>query len=510
MESVTLQNRFSRTADLLTSAYLCVVFFGLPLVFSNFYFNITETKQAFFLIASGIYLLFLLFARILFPPQDARLHRVRIHPAALALITLFAVSVAGALMSRYSGEAFLGENNRYQGLLSLFAYAAVALALSNRALDLRWPERAFVLGAALVSLLGLLNHFGVDPFGFYAHLRESDQGRFLSTIGNADFYGAYLVLAFAVTLGFFLRANTAYTRVLSGLALAIASFGALVAGSDCAALGLIACALVFPLLLFSDLPAMRALALGGVLFFMCAFVFGLLSGMLPSRTFLSSFSVSVRRPAVSLPLAAFFLLVWALLRNTGAARLPRLQRTYIIALAALAALGAIALLLLNTLWKDLPIGSIARYARFNAGWGTDRGRIWAFVSRFYASLPPLQKLFGASSGTLFHADAARPLFADASLDTAHNEYLQYLVTNGALGLACYLAALVFAIRSGIQKHALSPAFRGFTVAAIAYAAQAAVNIAQPMTTPVFIVLLGVLISRAPQPPPEPADANPAA
>ena len=61
-----------------------------------------------------------------------------------------------------------------------------------------------------------------------------------------------------------------------------------------------------------------------------------------------------------------------------------------------------------------------------ASWGTDRGRIWAFAARFYDSLPPVQKLFGAGSGALFHADAARPLFSDASLDTAHNEYLQYL------------------------------------------------------------------------------------
>ena len=42
-------------------------------------------------------------------------------------------------------------------------------------------------------------------------------------------------------------------------------------------------------------------------------------------------------------------------------------------------------------------------------------------------------------GALFHADSARPLFSDASLDTAHNEYLQYLVTlrrAGADQLSC--------------------------------------------------------------------------
>lgn len=511
MEHGYLQKRFLRAAGILTAAYLCAVFFGLPLVFSNYYFNITETKHTYYLISSGVYLLLLLFARIVYPPEGGREHgSLRVHPAALALCALFAVSVAGAMISRYPGEAFWGENNRYQGLLTLFVYALVALALSNRTLELRWPERAFVLCAVLVSLLGLMNHFGADPLGFYAHLRELDRARFLSTIGNADFYGAYLVLAFAVTLGFFLRAGSVRTRILSALALACVSFGALVAGSDSAALGLCACALVFPMLLFRDPPAMRALALGWVVFFSCAFVFGLLARALPSKTLLSSFSVFVSHPAVSLPLAAVSILIWFSLRSAGEERLLRLQKPYWIAIAALAVLGAAALLLLNTLWRELPIGSLARYVRFNASWGTDRGKIWAFAARFYGSLPPAQQLFGASSGALFHADAARPLFADASLDTAHNEYLQYLVTNGALGLAGYLAALALAIRAGVRRSASSPAFRGFAVAVIAYAAQAAVNIAQPMTTPIFFLLLGILVSRAPQPPPESADAKSAA
>ena len=67
--SLTLQQKFLRASSLLTTAYLCAMFLVHPLVFSNFYFNITETKQGFFLIASGVYLLLLLFARIALPPD---------------------------------------------------------------------------------------------------------------------------------------------------------------------------------------------------------------------------------------------------------------------------------------------------------------------------------------------------------------------------------------------------------------------------------------------------------
>lgn len=61
--------------------------------------------------------------------------------------------------------------------------------------------------------------------------------------------------------------------------------------------------------------------------------------------------------------------------------------------------------------------------------------------------------------------------------------------------AAYPLMLFFALRSGICKSVLHPAARGLTVALAAYAVQAVVNIAQPMTTPLAILIVGVLVSR---------------
>ena len=496
---LTLQQRYLRAASLLTLAYLCAMFLLHPLVFSNFYFNITETKQGFFLVSSGLYLLLLLFARIALPPDfGVKRTHAPVSPTVIALFALFAVSLVGSLISHYPGEAFFGENNRYQGLLSLFCYACLALALSRVEIDLKWPERAFLFGACLVSLLGLMHHFGIDPIGFARDLRAGDRGRFLSTIGNADFYASYIAMAFAVVLGFFLRAN-GKTRVLSAIALALVSLGVLVAGSDSAALGMIALFALAPLLLFHDARALGRLALGLGVFLLCAFLFGLFSGWLDGVTFLSSFFLRLSRPILSLPLAAFAFVLWLLLKKAAPEKLARAEKPYLLALVAAFLLTILALVLLNTSLRSVPLGGLERYFHFSESWGTDRGKIWTFVVSVYEKLPFAQKLFGASSGALFHADAVHPLFSDAGLDTAHNEYLQYLVTNGALGLISYLAALVFAIIAGFKRSRLEPVYRGLTLAVLAYAVQAAVNIAQPMTTPIFFVLIGVLISRKSEP-----------
>ena len=94
MNPASNQKRFLCAAAAFTTLYLCVVLLGLPLIFTNFYFNITETKQALFHIASGCYLLLILLARIAFPPDyGVSKSRVPLHPAALALAALFVVSV---------------------------------------------------------------------------------------------------------------------------------------------------------------------------------------------------------------------------------------------------------------------------------------------------------------------------------------------------------------------------------------------------------------------------------
>lgn len=498
MEVFTNQQRYLRAARRVTSAYLLAVCFLFPLVFWQKFFDITEAKLAFFLGASALYLLSLVLLRLIFPRDfGVRREHIAPSPAVLAMAALFLIFCAGSALGGHPGDVFWGQNNRYQGLLTLFAYAAVLLALSQNAVELRLVERALALGAIPVCALGLLNHFGVDPLGFYTDLRSFDRGRFISTLGNADFYGSYLCIAFPAVLGWFTQAKLRRDRVLAAVSLACASFGVLVAGSDSTALGLLVAALLFPLFLFADTDSFRRLFAAGAVFSLCALVFGQLSRVLPSKTYLSAFMQTLACPAVSSALLALFVLLWFFLRRVRPARLQRLKKPYLITLLALATLVAAGLVLLNTALIDLPLGGAADYLRFSASWGTDRGKIWMFALRLYRSYSPLQKLFGAGPGALYYADAANRVFSDAALDTAHNEYLQYLLVSGAAGLCAYLLLVVFSVRSGLKKGEAQPGARALTIAVLAYCAQAAVNIAQPMSTPLLFVLLGALIARSP-------------
>ena len=79
-------------------------------------------------------------------------------------------------------------------------------------------------------------------------------------------------------------------------------------------------------------------------------------------------------------------------------------------------------------------------------------------------------------------------------DSVHNEYLQYLITIGPFGLLSYMAIHITAIMSVIKKKLNNPLTIGTLLAVLCYAAQATVNINQPIATPIMWTLLAVCVA----------------
>ncbi len=485
-------NRFDRLMRSFTTAYLAVVCFLLPLVFYRLYFDITETKHIFFMATAILYVLLLLMFYILSPARSSIRRDRSPNWIVLSMLVFFVCSVIAAFLSEHPQDVLIGRYNRYQGLLTISIYAALIFALSRQSFDLRYLEIALAASGSIAGILGVLNHFGIDPVGFMVNLSAADQGRFISTLGNADFYGSFLCIAFPVTFGWFCREKALAQRLLSTAALLAVSFGVMVAGSDSTALGLIIAALAFPIVLMHEKRSLQRYFIGWMLFACAALLFGIASSFFTSVTYLSYFAVAISKAQVALALllvCGIALLVLQRKRNWEPARS---RRRYWYALVIAMMVGSTALILLNTVFADLPLGKAERYLRWSESWGTDRGKIWTYCVNLYASFSPAQKLFGGGSGVLFYADQTNRVFQDAALDTAHNEYLQYLLTTGILGLAAYLSTLFFSIRSGLKVSTKCPAIRGLTIAVVTYAAQSVVNIAQPASTPLLFVLIGLL------------------
>lgn len=125
--------------------------------------------------------------------------------------------------------------------------------------------------------------------------------------------------------------------------------------------------------------------------------------------------------------------------------------------------------------------ALSNYLVFNDSWGTDRGYIWKASMRLYAKFPFIRKLFGygpETFGILTINKIYNEMVSSTHLifDNAHNEYLQDLVTLGAVGLITYLWFLFSAWRAMYKNREQSSYLLGLLLATLCYNVQAIVNL----------------------------------
>ncbi|MBQ1975379.1 MAG: O-antigen ligase family protein, partial [Ruminococcus sp.] len=145
--------------------------------------------------------------------------------------------------------------------------------------------------------------------------------------------------------------------------------------------------------------------------------------------------------------------------------------------------------------KETELGEMEKLLRMNDAWGTHRGIMWLRSFDIFADANPWQKLFGTGPDTFYFAFEKYfeqlAEYGNSSTDAAHNEYINYLITIGIAGLGSYLAFAGGALVRGFKAAKRNPAVLCCAAAVVAYLAQATVNIALPISTPLFIVFVSL-------------------
>ena len=108
-------------------------------------------------------------------------------------------------------------------------------------------------------------------------------------------------------------------------------------------------------------------------------------------------------------------------------------------------------------------------------------------------------------GCLPDAFAFEPYFSqlqeygNSSTDAAHNEYINYLITIGLVGTISYLVFTGSALVRGFKASKKYPVALACAGAVVCYLAQATVNIALPIATPLFFLFVAMCEGCARQP-----------
>lgn len=499
--------------------YVIAMFGVFPLVMHNRYYDLTKTRFLFFAAATAAVAACVLvmsfaawlregdFAGDVFAGAVRRLSCPDIF-----LLCFVLVAVCSCLCSEFMPYAVLGTEGRYIGMVPLVLCGA-AYFIVSRLYD--GGEFAFFVLCAVACAMFLLavgHSFCFDPLGLQAGLDAENRAVFYSTIGNRNVLSSFVVMALGLASFLFcFEEGTGGAAVYA--ATCVLGFMALFAcDSDS---GFIGAAVMFYALPFfgrrKGFSAARYTALLA-LFFIAGKVMGILRLSLPTAKDETGFLMEILlyHPAVYAVIAALCVLEAALLycgRNyyMSDRRIPKgFLRVWAVfgILAAALLIGAI--VWFSAFDTDTDLGQLAGYLRLDEDWGSGRGEAWSTAFWKYTDYGPGELLIGRGPDTA--ALILNPGYLSGSgmggstyFDNCHNEYLQYLLTMGFLGLVSYVGFLVGVLAKMFKKgnrKAPSPAAAACGLSVLCYAAQALVNINQSITTPLVFVIAAVGVSYA--------------
>ncbi len=472
--------------------YLVLLMFGLPLIITNKYFNITETKSVYFYIIS----IALIVATAFFSSKNkdegeavgSLISRAELSATDIAmLIFCFAVFIS-AVFSDYQ-DVWLGVASRYQGFLTVLVYVAVYFIISRNFTVAQSFLLFSVFSFSIVSILGVLNCFDVDIFGFYNGISENYKTLFLSTIGNINFYSSYMCLLLPLVVSGFCLSEGKISRTVYTVALVIGSFGMMVTSSESFVVGFASSLMIMPLFFYSRLHRFKRYLISLIIIVLSSQAYMLFYRLYGKGNIALSKLLSVFvNPYIALMIVALCLMAYLL-----AAKAPSKIKILKIVYPILLVIFALAIIACFILANTVGIGELDKIFKITTEWGTYRGKIWRFCFSRFKGFGFKDKLIGIGPESLRYITEGVKLFDHQSLDQAHNEYLQYLITTGVFGLSAYLGVIGTTVYTVVRKLKESTLAVALLAGLISYWFQASVNIAQPFTTPIVYVYIACIV-----------------
>lgn len=411
-----------------------------------------------------------------------------------------------------TGSTLVG--GRDNGLILMLFYAAVYFLITR---CYRYKEYVFLALAgtnAFIYLIAVLNGFYLDPLGTLETFNRSDSENqffymnFLSTIGNKNMFASHICVTLPAITAMFVHTEKLVNKIVYLASAALGAMAVVICDSDSVVLGMGAFIAVFTVV-YSRRPekmkkfllALTAMLLSIKLLRFFSYLGG--DGYKELSAIPYKVMLSDKTFVVIAVLAALTALAYYLSFRHADFVLPKAVPIALASLFSLAALAGVGVIVYYSAFDTTTdLGELEKTLRFSDAWGTHRGIFWDRAIRIFGERSFFQKLFGSGPETFYYA--FEPFFpelweyGDGKTDAAHNEYINYLITIGIAGLASYLtftgSALVRAFRSAKQN----PLALVFAAPVVAYLAQAVVNIAVPIATPIFVIFVALCETAARQ------------
>lgn len=527
---------FGSIAAGIAAVYVLVMLCVFPLYTNDMYFDVLSARFTFYWVGTFLtgllfVLLFIVYLLIDWKENqgvNSREQLAMLKPGRLvkhlrptdwcflALIGIMLISMIG---SGYPYETFWGNRGRYQGLLCWLMYAVEYIFITRFYRYKPWHLKAFLFAGMLVCLWGITDFFRLDLFGFLENVGNAQKNTFVSSVGNINTYTNLTAVIFAVSSLQFITDRKAPAFIFDYVVMLISSMACIMGVSD---------NVVFAYAgFFAAVPFWAWRTRRGILRYLIvlatavaaiAVTGGVVNAGIDNISLYigGSFFISLGQSGMLAGAAVLLMLVAVAFlgvnlyqsRKQGSNLLDReTTRAVRIAWSVFCVAGAVAVIAAivdaNTGGHPDFWAPYANAIIFNDDWGTHRGHNWRLAWNYYTeSASVFEKLFGHGPDT-YYMITMDNYFAEMTrkygevYDSAHNEYLNYLMTIGLTGVIAYVSWIVTQIRSMLKTAAKQPAAAACGFALLTYAAQAVINIAIPITLPVVftVAYMGLAMGR---------------
>ncbi len=497
-------------------AYTIAMFCVYPIIVDNAYFNITITKTNFFQTATVVFIIcfgvaFLVDIAIhklfdidekLFLEDNAKFYT---KPSFWMEMFILA-NVIAWYMADCSANSITGELARYMGLKTYLIIGLVFICLSYITDISKLSIVAFAVVAVYTYIIGILQHLEIDvqqwskgeksifDFMYYRERLSSDQfDIYMSTFGNINIFSSFIVISLSLFVVIFIFTSINYMKIISAAVIVLGGCSLMIANSDSGYIGMAGAMFVLFLICYNAgkvknfIVSLILLACGNLL---VVLMNNFAVGEYDKR---GGFAQALDRMDLSLMIIIGLVMVYLLVHYVAENHRDKVEKlnkklVTIGILVATAVAGIATVIVGNAM-------GIAAFT-FNDKWGTYRGFVWSRAWAIFEDASLANKLFGYGNETFgvymnayFYNDMKE--IVGKIYDNAHNELLQYLITLGIFGVLAYLglvaSSIIYMLRYGKGNYLVY----GCLTVTVGYFVQALVNLNQPITTPLYFVIMAL-------------------
>ncbi len=520
-ESVTPKDSFTEGCSFAISEVVGIGVLVLvtlfPLYFNDAYYDILSAKFNFFARSMLALTAIALVTALIMICLDIKSHEgehtktflARLHPrnwkknfriADAAVLLFWILAGISTILSDFVHEAFWGNEGRYSGFYLLSLYVILYFLVSRFWKIRNGYMELFLLSGIIMGILGIGDYFQLDLLNFRTPENLSALRSYTSTIGNINTYTAYIGMVMGFAAALFAVEEKPLKLAWYYLCMVISFFAMITGRSDNTYLSIGSLFVLLPFILFRDKKGIQRYLIIVATFFSVAYLMNLLNQMFPDQILGMDGLFVLIAGFSGLPLVV--LLLWAAAIGFRFYRCEP-DRKFSLPVRVWGGFIILSFLVLVFLIWDANMGghgsrygALGEFLVFSDDWGSHRGYAWKKAMFLYGKLSPLHKLIGSGPDTfacLAYQRLYHEMMRDVGVffDTVHNGYMQYLITNGLLGLACYLAFLGDTFRCFFQNARKNPYVFAALTAAACYALQTTINLELPIVTPTFWLLLGI-------------------